>query len=338
MALAGVERLARTEESLVTLKELLHGLNFMILPQSVFPAAASQGALAIECNSERDDNGELLEKLEKMQHKDTISEVMRERQAFKSYGGGCHLAVGINVRKVGAYYLHTHHGSVDEKEVNESHLEGSFPSLEESGKTFIGLPSNKLSDEGYLTCELIEKKPLSLESKNGEFIVASSYGIENLDKLSGVFYTAGVRTWRKAVKNGHWINASSDSLGEREISRYRESIAVKVMRDQITSSQELFLLGHKNSPSNIATILPIYERLIKDLNKEQIEELKNAKYFYWTSYSQYLDYIKLVPQINDAFHMCGLGKTFDQFTTNGVKVRPVASMSELKDLTVKMKK
>jgi hydroxymethylbilane synthase len=47
LAMAGLERLTTDEASLKELKELLADLNFMILPQSVFPSSASQGALAI---------------------------------------------------------------------------------------------------------------------------------------------------------------------------------------------------------------------------------------------------------------------------------------------------
>jgi hydroxymethylbilane synthase len=63
IALPGIERLALTESSKKELENLLNGMNFLILPQSIFPSSASQGALGIECLKERTDNGELLSKL-----------------------------------------------------------------------------------------------------------------------------------------------------------------------------------------------------------------------------------------------------------------------------------
>ena len=48
LALAGIERLAHKEDSLKQLTTLLKNLNYMIMPQKVFPLSASQGALAIE--------------------------------------------------------------------------------------------------------------------------------------------------------------------------------------------------------------------------------------------------------------------------------------------------
>src|SRR5690606_12344278 len=59
LALAGVERLAQTEKSAAELKELLQGLNYFILPQSIFPSAASQGSLGIELRENREDDGKL---------------------------------------------------------------------------------------------------------------------------------------------------------------------------------------------------------------------------------------------------------------------------------------
>src|SRR5690606_7174765 len=59
LALAGLERLASKEESKKELSELVDGLDYFVLPQTIFPSAASQGALGIEVRDGRDDNGEL---------------------------------------------------------------------------------------------------------------------------------------------------------------------------------------------------------------------------------------------------------------------------------------
>ena len=53
----------------------MDGINFMILPQSVFPSSASQGALAIECKTNRSDHSELLNKLKLAEDKKTKEEV-----------------------------------------------------------------------------------------------------------------------------------------------------------------------------------------------------------------------------------------------------------------------
>lgn len=85
LALAGLERLANKKESKEELAGLLDGLTFMVMPQKVFPSSASQGALAIEYNSVRDDQ-ELYKTLRSVHCETTEEEVKRERAAFQTYG------------------------------------------------------------------------------------------------------------------------------------------------------------------------------------------------------------------------------------------------------------
>ena len=122
LALPGIERLALTESSRIELQRLLTGMNFMTLPQSTFPSSASQGALGIECAVNRSDKGELFNKLQKMQDATTVEEVSRERVAFNKYGGGCHLAVGINVKKKDNFFIHVHRGVLENEAVQVSNL------------------------------------------------------------------------------------------------------------------------------------------------------------------------------------------------------------------------
>jgi hydroxymethylbilane synthase len=139
LALAGVERLAHHPDSLVQLQELLKDLSFMILPQSVFPSAASQGALGIEVAQERSDQGVLERHLKTIHHAPTAEEVRREREAFKSYGGGCHLAVGIHVRQMAESFLHFHRGAVDGKKIMVKRRESGTPPVGVINKVFLGM-------------------------------------------------------------------------------------------------------------------------------------------------------------------------------------------------------
>ena len=329
LAHAGVERLARTASSMETLKSLLKDLNFMVLPQSVFPSAASQGALAIECLENRSDNGELLEKLKKVEDKITISEVSRERQAFRSYGGGCHLAVGINVKKFGDYYLHIHAGKTDEKEVNDIQIEGSFQSASKKAPVFVGLPNDRLSK--YIEsnpglsisgCELIKKTPLKAQDISGERFIATNFGLEEIKDNGSCLYTAGVKTWKSLAKKGLWVNASSDSRGEEEIESIRSSLALKVMRENKSSdSKTINLFSHKDSPTNF-NLVESYKREVLELNADQEERFLSNQFFFWSSFSSYQDYVAKYPQIKERFHMCGIGKTLDLFKEEGISVRP----------------
>src|SRR5690606_18023742 len=94
LAFAGLERLAHKEDSKEILKELVIDIYLIVLPQKVFSSTYSQRALANEINKNRNDN--LKEILRSVHCEETAAVVTRERNAFFSYGGGCHLAVGIN--------------------------------------------------------------------------------------------------------------------------------------------------------------------------------------------------------------------------------------------------
>lgn len=329
LAHAGIERLAKTENSLKTLKELLKDLNFMVMPQTVFPSAASQGALAIECLEKREDNGELYKKLKQVEDKLTVSEIQRERQAFKSYGGGCHLAVGIHVKKLNDYYLHIHAGNKDDIDVDQVELEGSFPSATKKGSVFLGLGSekaktykDKFSDLDIVPCSMIKKFPLPVDNIEGERFLATSFGHEQVKDNGACLYTAGVKTWKRLAKKGLWVNATSDALGESEIELLRSSKSLELMRNsKSTHAKNITLLSHAGSFSNF-DIVPSYARDIVELSKEEEADLLKCDFFYWTSFSSYKDYTSKYPQIKDAFHMCGLGKTLDQFKKEEIQVRP----------------
>lgn len=338
LAMPGIERLAITESSRMELSKLIEGLNFMILPSSDFPAAASQGALGIECLLERKDDGELLAKLKKLEDKITVLEISRERQAFASYGGGCHLAVGINVQKVGDFYVHTHKGSVDDKVINERRLEGSFASPEQGVKkinAFLGMPKNKLPKEDSLEllgCELITKKELcaSIDS-NSNIFISSDYAFNSLINFSNptpkrLVFSAGATTWKKAASKGIWIHASADSLGEENIKKVLNSHFIKLISEG--SANKVSVLTNKKSKSLLGEIVEVYEKEYLKASAEYEQRLFACNVFYWTSFDQYEYYTQTYPQLKTAFHCCGLGKTFEQFRKHSINVRPFCSTNE----------
>lgn len=348
LALPGIERLAQTPGSHEELTKLLDGLDYMILPQSEFPSAASQGALAIEYNEARKDNGELLEKLKRVECQNTKNEIIRERQAFNQYGGGCHLAVGINVFKSGDYYLHTHKGISDKKEIQETLLEGSFPSPESKGKNiFIGLPNDKLKSlevsevifgDSYITKESIVELDPKVSSQSKHLYVASSYCIPLLEKLPNYssLFSAGVKSMKALAKKGYFVNATSDSKGDDYLLTILASKALQIIHKN--KENESLVLTHAHSSSQIGEVVPAYSRS-KNTNTDLDllkAKLKDTQVFFWTSFLQYESYVELDPSIKEKFHCCGLGKTHKLFTQNNLSVRPFSSINEFLSFTHKL--
>lgn len=320
LALPGIERLALTPSSCQELTNLLEGMNFMILPQSVFPSSASQGALGIECRKNRDDNNELFNKLQKMQDQTTVEEVSRERLAFNQYGGGCHLAVGINVKKIGPYYIHTHQGVLNEKEVSVSLLEGrNLPSFFVAPKAFVGLPTR---DD-----KLISKKKIFAEiDPEAHYFVSSKYSIESLnpEKKYASLWAAGTKTMREMCAKGFWVNGSADSIGINEAKHLKSSKAVSLI---INQTLPFYNLTNENSKENIKT----YERVINSVDANFDEYIKSVDVFYWTSFPQYQIYLEKYPEIKNKLHASGIGKTYEQFVENKIDIIPFHSMNEFEN-------
>jgi len=322
LAFAGIERLAKTESSAIQLKELVLGLNFLILPESIFPSSAAQGALALECLKERKDHGELFKKLSLLNHSDTIEEVKRERAAFVGYGGGCHLSVGINVKKISEYFLHTHQGQLNNQEVNVSKIENRVLPKLQSKKFFIGLPS--------YNDHFIKKEEVSFSlPSNGHVILTAKYGEKNLvlekEKISTLF-TSGTKTMEDMASLGIWVNGSSDGLGILKIEKYFHSNFLKLI---LNTKLPKFYLSHKNARSlKDSQLVVTYERQLNQLNDEQLKELQNKEIFFWTSFDQYQKYVELIPEIENKLHACGLGKTFFDFVEHRKNVLPFTSHLE----------
>jgi hydroxymethylbilane synthase len=329
LALPGIERLALTDSSLKELQVLLTDLDYMILPQTVFPSAASQGALGIEC---LESNTQMKELLKKVEHKDTVDEIIRERSAFASYGGGCHLAVGINVRKFEDSYIHIHQGKTEKSTISEMRLENVAQTFEGKDKNaFVGLPSEKSTLENVLTDDYTVKTSLSVEKNNDQcdIFVTSSYCLEAVPSFTNTnnIWAAGTKTMEALVSKGHWVHGTSDGLGEVELEILRSSKCIAQMREK----SNLIVLSHDQATTQSGTLISSYKREKKEVSQEYKDKLKNTSIFYWTSFPQYEDFVKLEPSIKDKYHCCGLGKTYSRFKEKGIRVRPFTGLGEFKN-------
>ncbi len=332
LALAGIERLAHTEKSAAELTELLEGMNYFVLPQSIFPSAASQGALGIEMQAARQDDGKLLHILSQLAHPKTVEEVYRERKAFKEYGGGCHLAVGIHVKKIGEDdFLHVHAGEVDGVRIEKKWLEkSSYPKI--TGKVFVGLPHGQHEDvlyDEYLT-KVPETKNLTLDNKH--LFVTSRYCIESLKASTRPegLWAAGTRSAQMLAQEGFWVNGTSDSLGTEDLGVLKTSRALKIIHSHIDT--EWNVLSHHQASSDLGSVVGCYERVENKITEEFKKALNEVEAFLWTSFPQYQAYLLKFPEIQKAHHFCGLGKTWQEFKAAGIKVHTVASMEEFYQL------
>jgi hydroxymethylbilane synthase len=332
LALAGVERLAHRPDSLAQLTELLDGLTFAVLPQSVFPSAASQGALGIEVAENRQDQGRLLSLIQRIHHAPTAEEVRREREAFKSYGGGCHLAVGIHVREFAGSFLHFHKGSVDDKKILVKKREGVKLEKIEAKKVFLGTGEAS----GVMTDTLFLKHPSNTQApvQNKHVFVTTALALQTVPASAeaGTVWAAGPETRKKLVEKGFWVHGGADGMGHAEVIKLRNSKALQLMM----GDAPWLVLSHDKATSPLGEVFAAYTHEMKTPTSAQVDELKKITHAWWASFPQFEAYTKAVPELKHIQHYCGLGKTFLSFNEKNITVTALTDHKEFLTLLGKL--
>lgn len=319
LAMAGLERLACHEESKETLKELLDGLNFMIMPQKDFPSAASQGALAIECNDKRQDD--LKEILKTVHNDQTAQEIQRERAAFKKYGGGCHLPVGIHVKSVHDFFIHLHEGESDGTRFKRSILEG------------FNYPKNLYGKKAYYMFGqydfLIKKRKIKNAIKGLPNIFLTSSLCQHNLKAYTTLWSAGNRTMKKLIKSGQWVNGSAEGFGHNEIVKFQKSEFIKIMSAELP----WIVLSHDKAKSPVGDVVASYKHEVQTkFQKKYKDELMDSEIIYWSSPLQFELYTTHYPELLKKYHACGLGKTYLSLKDKDINLIPCIDMNHLENI------
>ena len=318
LATAGLERLAAHSTSRKILDELLQDLNFLILPQRDFPSSASQGALAIEYHRDGPRSDEIKKILKSVHHDPTANEISRERYSFGQYGGGCHLAVGIYVKKVKDHYVQVEKGFNDNGNIDRIFVEAQNLSHLEGKKSFLVLGEmDQLTRQRQLVVDLPGKSNLFVTSKYC-FHALTTQEQHNL-------WAGGTRTAKQLVEKGFWVNGASDFAGHDEIVELQRSALLALI-----ANRDWYVLSHDQSSSPVGTTISCYTRTYTNKIHEKISK---SEVIYWGSYDQYINYLHLNPKLKNKLHACGLGKTYESFLENSVEVTPIADMREFKRLT-----
>jgi hydroxymethylbilane synthase len=186
------------------------GLAWMVLPLSLNPTAAAQGALAIEIKKGRADLRKLLETIN---DPSTFSVVQEERTILKGWGGGCHQKIGISILQRDYGRLTWARG---ERETGEKILLETLV-REEVIKKGDYFP--KTSKPLWFDREATEWNR-DLSSFNAHWVSKNEALPEEVHfKDENVVWTSGLQTWFKLARRGIWVNGSAESLGEQEEER-----------------------------------------------------------------------------------------------------------------------
>lgn len=290
VAKAAIDRLLTgTEPEFATmqrkLRENLARCRFMVLPLSINPTAAAQAALAIEVS---DKNTAVLDMLKKINHAPTFEAVLQEREVLKSYGGGCHQKIGVNVlsRPFGKWKILR--GLTDSGQIlNENVLTtpGQFP---QTSKYYI-FPLSPEQNSWF------GREPKRVDVRAEAIYVSRAEAWPDGLSFNGPIWTSGLKSWKRLAAKGIWVNGCSEGIGDED-----------PRLDAIVGKKKWVKLTHDKAPgqNNLAT----YALTLK--KPADSPDLTGITHFFWMSGTSFERALLLFPaEMKKGYHGCGPGIT-----------------------------
>ncbi len=300
MAKAALDRLLTApqpefREPQKLLKQDLEQCLWTVIPLSLSPPAAAQGAIGIEIRRDRHDLISLFEKINDVK---TYLEASREREILKAYGGGCHQKIGISVKSFArGLYIFTsgeHQNEVFSKKTFEAKKSHSQKSLFSGNEIFAPKSSDFFASRSI--------NPIIPQPVNALEIVKAEHLPQLTDK-NLVLWTSGLETWKKLSQKGYWVHGSQESFGENALTRPAHALGTTLVWNKATHQNK------KNYVSkNLTPVLPILETYSLD-EKQKFPDLSAYRCFFWRSYSLFEKAVREQPRILEAMHCAGLGQT-----------------------------
>lgn len=304
VAKAALDRLltsSRYGESFVEserhLRQMLQQTNFVVLPLSVNPSAAAQGALAIEVRSPRKDILSLCEKIDAVTDRLCVE---AERAELARHGGGCH-------QKIGVTYLARSYGRVEFlRGLTDQGLILDSTKLKREKDPLEFWPRPAVESE---ICETEMKAvnrqaisdfvlPRTTESRPGYFVArANAWPERGLDPSAAV-WVAGLATWRRLSEKGVWVHGSSESLGENEATRIEMLVGSEITWTKLTH------FDVATEPGTLGTYRV-------DVVPPDAASFRGKKFFFWKSGSQFRSALSIGPEIAKGYHASGPGHTHE---------------------------
>jgi len=294
VAKAALDRLltapqAEFAEVQTLLRTYLQQLDYVVLPLSVNPNAAAQGALAVEIAASRPDLKEILAGID---DPSTFACAQKERKILASFGGGCHQKIGVAILQRPYGELTFLKGLTDQGQVLDEH------SLRSDDKALHFAESQM-----WLSQSRSERKVLpfaGLPNETEALFVARSEAWPAALKFSGFVWTAGLKTWKNLAQQGIWVHGSSEGLGEQE------EAGLEILAGKKLSWLKLSHREGYESDKNSLPLLATYELIGAEVAPPSEKEA-----FFWKSGGQFLRAVKTTPGILKKYHACGPGNTYE---------------------------
>ena len=258
------------------LRDYLEQLDWVVLPLSVNPNAAAQGALAVEIMANREDLKELLKKID---DPTTYACAQKERRVLASFGGGCHQKIGIAVlaRPYGEItFLKglTDAGQIlDERSLLPTHQVLKFP-----------------ENQMWTQESKSERLPLgkwALPAHTNAVFVARADAWPADFQFTKFVWAAGLKTWQKLAQKGIWVHGCSEGLGEQEDPQLQVLAQTDLHWIKLSHSE-----GREKSD-----MMPLIATYTLKVQNTDDEDLSDKQCFFWNSGSQFAHVTQAHPDL-----------------------------------------
>lgn len=293
------------------LRAALAACRWMVLPLTLNPTAAAQGALAIEICRDRAD---LKEMFARIHCEDTFACVQEERRILAKFGGGCHQKIGITILRRPYGDVLALRGLTDSGERLDRFELRASTAVERAARVAALWPASadlkSAGDEAFFTRQLLPRESWASELDGARFVwVARAVAWPEVgncgESVERIVWCAGLKTWQKLAERGIWVNGCAEGLGEEnEATRVETLCGLEsgASIDWLKLTHEASAQRSTSSGRTLATY-----RLVP---KADPPDLRGKTHFYWMSGSAFDRALQLFPEIRSGYHACGPGHTY----------------------------
>ncbi len=302
LAKAALDRLFTSElpehgELRDELRDYLNQFKFIILPLTLFPTAAAQGAFGIETRAQ---NSDLLKELGKINHKDTYEAVQRERQELQAVGGGCQVSLGVSSMATPFGWLTILDDGLQRPRLKIS--ESWLSQLQKLPKPFISV-GDEVFNFSRNKIQKIDSKTISQTQNSAVLISKTDAYAPELVSQASLVWAPGISTWRKLVSEDVWVHGCSDFAGFDEMP---EPLWL--------TSQPLRKVNLTYNKTELSSHDIVTYTLSSEMKMSRDDFLKYETY-YWPSFERFKICLEKFPELARKNHVSGLGESYRKFSS-----------------------
>lgn len=306
LATAGLNRLLKSQEDSIVIKELLTDKKLMVLPLIECVPAPCQGAIVAEAHFS---NIKAIEVLKRINNGPLHADCYVEKKEAVKYGAGCIQKFGVTtlLTKNGKYL----YAAGKDSEGTEFVKWDPLPDLNINGPLFSSTEIMKgFFDYDWKDNEIKIEKPV--------VFVANYKAIQGNTIIKGLsirkIIASGTKTWFELAKQGYWVTASADALG------FEFLLSSLIMPILNIDAKDILILTHEAAAVRWREkgydAISNYKLLPR--NDEAIEQsIAAADAIFWTSFSQYEFYGKYSKSVVQ--HLCAGGETAELLKQSGIE-------------------